>query len=154
MDLRLAAWPEIRLDRASLLALAQSLERLVADPRPGTIMLTRPAGDLNFDQRRARQAVVTACRPQLGFPVSTLWPSRWPPARSGGSRTQVWSFSRQRSFDVRGRLERRLEALHTYQGEIRVWSDTHSRRTFKALARWRVSTIGVEADEAVIVQGC
>ena len=116
-------------------------------------MLTHHGGDLNFDQCRARQAVVTACRPQPGFPVSTQWSFEVAPSTEWRIPNPDLVFLPTAFVDVSGCLERKLEALDTYHAEIPVLPDTYSRRAFEAPARWRNSTVGVEAGEAVVVQG-
>ena len=149
-DLRFADWPDNRLDQVPLLELAQHVERLVVELRPDTV-LTHHAGDLNIDHRRACQAVVTACRPQPGHPVRALWSFEVASSTEWQIPNPGLAFVPTAFVDVSGYLERKLEALDAYQEEIRDWPHPRSRRALEALARWRGSSIGVEAAEAFVV---
>ena len=79
VDPSFAVWPENRLDHIPVM------------------VLTRHAGDLNIDHRRVSQAVVTACRPQPGDPVRSLWPFEVASTTKRPIRTQAWCPFQRRS---------------------------------------------------------
>lgn len=150
-DLRFAAWPDNQLDRSPLLEIVRHVEQLVAELRPDTV-LTHHAGDLNVDHRRACQAVVTACRPQPGHPVRTLWSFEVASSTEWQIPSAGTAFLPSTFVDISASLGRKLEALDAYHEELRDWPHARSRPAIEALARWRGATVGVEAAEAFVVQ--
>lgn len=142
--------PDNRLDTIPLLDITRRIESLIVRHRPTTVF-THHASDLNIDHRRVHQAVVTACRPQHGHPVSTLLtfevPSstEWQPPGSGATFAPNWF------IDIGTTLERKLSALDAYATELRAWPHPRSRQGIEHLARWRGATVGCEAAEAFML---
>ncbi|MBK1725453.1 PIG-L deacetylase family protein [Halorhodospira neutriphila] len=139
--------PDNQLDTIPLLQITQRVEALIETYRPDTVV-THHAGDLNIDHRRVHQAVMTACRPQLGHPVRTILcfevasSTEWQPPGSGVPFTPNWF------EDISTTLPRKLEALDAYAAEMRDWPHPRSREAVEHLARWRGATVGCEAAEA------
>ncbi len=145
-----ADFPDNQLDTVPLLRVVQRIEERINQYQPDTI-LTHHAGDVNIDHQRVHQAVITACRPQPGYPVKTLLffevPSstEWQPPGSAAAFLPNWF------IDISDTLERKLEALAAYNEELRDFPHPRSVEAVKALARWRGATVGVRAAEAFVL---
>jgi LmbE family N-acetylglucosaminyl deacetylase len=141
--------PDNRLDTVPLLDVVQRIEPLVREHRP-ELLITHHGGDLNVDHRIVHQAVVTACRPQPGFPVRGLAFFEVP------SSTE-WQVPGPAPFvpnyfqDVTRTLARKLEALAAYGGEMRAWPHARSLEAVGHLAAWRGSSVGVAGAEAFVI---
>ena len=142
--------PDNRLDTVALLDIVRPIESLIAEHRPDTIF-THHAGDLNIDHRRVHQAVMTACRPQLGHPVRTLLFFEVPSSTEWQSPGPAPVFTPNWFVDISASLERKLTALDAYATELRPWPHPRSRQGVEYLARWRGATIGVDAAEAFML---
>jgi len=142
--------PDNRMDTIPLLDVAQTVEALIGIHRPDTVF-THHAGDVNIDHRRLHEAVVTACRPQLGHPVKTLLcfevasSTEWQLPGSGPVFAPNWF------VDISATLSRKLAALEAYAAELRAWPHPRSLRGVEHLAHWRGATVGVDAAEAFIL---
>jgi LmbE family N-acetylglucosaminyl deacetylase len=145
-----ADFPDNQLDTVPLLRVVQRIEERITQYQPDTI-LTHHAGDVNIDHQRVHQAVITACRPQPGYPVKTLLffevPSstEWQPPGSAAAFLPNWF------IDISDTLERKLEALAAYSEELRDFPHPRSVEAVEALARWRGATVGVRAAEAFVL---
>lgn len=142
--------PDNQLDSVPLLHITQRVESLIDAHLPDTVV-THHAGDLNIDHRRVHQAVMTACRPQRGHPVTTILcfevPSstEWQPPGSGEPFMPNWF------VDISATLPRKLAALDAYAAEMRDWPHPRSREGVEHLARWRGAMVGCDAAEAFIL---
>lgn len=143
--------PDNRLDSLDRLDLIKVVEGLVQRHRPD-ILYTHHAGDLNVDHRRVQEAVATACRPIAGqagphtilfFEVASSTEWQIPHSRPG--------FWPNWFVDVSAFLERKLEALKHYDGELRPFPHPRSARAVEALARVRGSASGFEAAEGFVL---
>ncbi len=143
-------FPDNRMDTIPLLDITQAVEALIAKHQP-EMVFTHHAGDVNIDHRRLHEAVVTACRPQQGYPVKTLLcyevPSstEWQLPGSGPPFTPNWF------VDISATLDQKLTALEAYAAELRAWPHPRSRQGVEHLAHWRGATVGVNAAEAFIL---
>ena len=63
--------PDNRLDSLDRLDLIKRIEERIDRHQPQTVYVHH-AGDVNVDHRRLHEAVVTACRPTPGHPVTRL----------------------------------------------------------------------------------
>jgi len=143
-------FPDNRLDTVDLLDIVKTVEGAIEQYQPDTV-LTHHIGDVNIDHQRVHQAVVTACRPQQGYPVQTLLffevPSstEWQPPGSAPAFVPNWF------VDISSTLDCKLKALDAYSEELRAWPHPRSIQGIEALARWRGATVGVEAAEAFVL---
>ena len=142
--------PDNRMDTVALLNITQAIEKLIAEHRPDTVF-THHAGDVNIDHRRTHEAVVTACRPQLGHPVKTLLSFEVPSSTEWQLPGSSPAFAPNWFVDISSTLDRKLAALDAYLTELREWPHPRSRRGIESLARWRGATIGVDAAESFVL---
>jgi LmbE family N-acetylglucosaminyl deacetylase len=149
-NVQLHSLPDNRLDGETLLDIVKIVERHIGAIRPD-IVYTHHAGDLNVDHRRVHEAVVTACRPQLGHPVETLLffeiasSTEWQPPHSAAPFLPNWF------VDISDTLATKLEALTAYGHEMRDWPHPRSYRGVEHLARWRGAIAGCDAAEAFML---
>ncbi len=138
--------PDNRLDTVPLLEVTRVIEAVVEKVTPGTV-LTHHANDLNVDHRIAHQAVLTACRPVPRMPVRSIY------AFETASSTE-WNthsarpFTPTRFVDISAFLHKKKAALECYATEMADYPHARSIEAVEALARWRGSTVGLEAAEA------
>ncbi|HWS68408.1 MAG TPA: PIG-L deacetylase family protein [Steroidobacteraceae bacterium] len=143
-------FPDNRMDTIALLEITRSIEDLIAQIKPDTV-LTHHAGDLNVDHRRVHEAVVTACRPQSGHPVRTLLNFEVPSSTEWQLGASAPAFLPNWFEDITTTLERKLAALDAYEAELRAWPHPRSRKAVEHLARWRGATVGAQAAEAFML---
>lgn len=138
--------PDNRFDTVPLLEIAKTIERLIADVKP-TLVLTHHEGDLNVDHALTARAVATATRPQPGSLVQEVLAFEVPSSTD-------YSFGRQPPFlpdtffDVARHVDRKIEALRCYAGEMREPPHPRSYDNVRNLARVRGAQVGRPFAEA------
>jgi LmbE family N-acetylglucosaminyl deacetylase len=149
-SLTLKDLPDNRMDSLDSLDVIKIIEEFIQTHAP-TIVYTHHTGDVNIDHRRIHEAVVTACRPFPGQPISTLLffeiasSTEWQPPVSAPVFSPNWF------VDISETLDFKLKALRAYQSEMRPWPHSRSVEALEHLAKWRGATIGVCAAEAFIL---
>jgi LmbE family N-acetylglucosaminyl deacetylase len=139
-----------RMDMVALLDVAKSVEALVEQHQPDTV-LTHHGGDLNIDHRRVHEAVFTACRPQPGHPVRTVLCFEVPSSTEWQCPGSAPAFVPNWFVDISSTLDRKLAALQAYASEMRDWPHPRSEQGVVALLRWRGASIGTTAAEAFML---
>lgn len=152
-SLKLLSMPDNRLDGVELLEVVKLVEAEIVRCQP-CLVITHHAGDVNVDHRIIHDAVIAASRPQPDHPVKTLLffeiPSstEWRPAASG------LSFTPNYFYDVSDYIDKKLDALHVYDSEMRDFPHPRSVDAVLHLARWRGATVGCQAAEAFMLGRC
>ena len=143
-------FPDNRMDGCELLDIVKVIESVIVQIHP-QIVYTHHNGDVNIDHRRVHEAVITACRPKPDSSVKTLLffevPSstEWRPSGSALSFVPNWF------VDISETLVLKIKALEAYNAEICLYPHPRSIEAVEYLARWRGSTVGVEAAESFIL---
>ncbi len=143
-------FPDNQLDTVPLLELAQTIEKLIDELAPDTV-ITHHGGDLNIDHRRVHDAVLTACRPQNGHPVRRIWCFEVASSTEWQSPVPASAFCPNLFIDIGSTLRQKIEALEAYEKEMRDWPHSRSIQAVEHLARWRGASVGHEAAEAFMV---
>jgi len=143
-------FPDNRMDVVAVLDITKRIESLIDKHKPDTVF-THHCGDVNIDHRRTHDAVVTACRPQIGHPVRTLLCCEVPSSTEWQLPGSASVFAPNWFIDISDELECKLEALDAYSSELRNWPHPRSREAVEHLARWRGATVGVHAAEAFVL---
>lgn len=143
-SVRVLQFPDNRFDAVPLLDLVKAIEPVIADARPDTV-LTHHRGDLNVDHRRTFEAVLTACRPLPGASVRTILSFETPSATEWNVPT---TFTPSYFEDITQTLASKLDALRSYDREMRPFPHPRSYEAIGYLAKWRGATVGVAAAEA------
>ena len=126
-NIKMLNFPDNRLDSIDRLDLIKEIEREILEASPNLIYVHH-IGDLNIDHRRIHEAVITACRPQPGNCVKKLLSyevassTEWQVKGSGAA------FEPNLFIDISGQIEKKLEALKVYKGEMRDWPHSRSLR--------------------------
>jgi N-acetylglucosamine malate deacetylase 1 len=141
-----AGFPDNQLDTVSLLQVTKAVERVLFQLKPECVY-THWYGDLNVDHRVTQKAVMTACRPQPGFPVrrilgfEVLSSTEW-------CTPQCAAFSPNYFVDISSFINRKNAALGCYDMEMRASPHSRSVKHSEALAVHRGNTVGLVACEA------
>jgi len=146
-DVRHFGLPDNRFDTVALLDVVKLVEGLIEELAP-TVVYTHHGGDLNVDHRMVFQAVLAATRPLPGQPVTAVY------SFEVNSSTE-WAFQRMGApfqpnvfVDIGATVDRKVEALEAYAGEIRPFPHPRSADGVRASARRWGATAGVAAAEA------
>jgi LmbE family N-acetylglucosaminyl deacetylase len=143
-------FPDNRMDSVDLLDVVKVVETAVDRYKPDTVY-THHAGDVNIDHRIVHQAVVTACRPLPGQWVKTLLFFEVPSSSEWQTPGSAPAFAPSYFVDISNCLDKKLQALETYESEMRSWPHPRSLAAVEHLARWRGSMVGVEAAEGFVL---
>lgn len=143
-DLRLCDFPDNRFDRVDLLDIIKAIESVIDDVQPAIIYTHHP-GDLNIDHQRTAMATLTACRPLPGSPVRRILAMEVPSATGWGD--PALPFVPNVFLDIANVLSNKLEAMATYQGELRPFPHARSLPSLDARAKAWGSQVGLEAAE-------
>lgn len=146
-DITFLPYPDNQLDQVPLLVLAKEIEKVIARMKP-EIVYTHYHGDVNIDHRRTHDAVITACRPQPGFPVRRLLFFEIPSSTEWRPPNSLPPFAPQWFNDISGFLVLKLKALEAYSEEMRSFPHSRSIEAVEHLARWRGASVGLAAAEA------
>lgn len=141
------SFPDNRLDTVALLDIVRTVENVISQHRP-QLVLTHHPGDLNVDHRRVSAAVLTACRPVVGHPVSTVLSFEVGSSTEWNHPDAQPAFSPDLFVDISSTLEVKLNALRSYGTEMRPWPHPRSLEAVEHLARWRGAIVGANAAEA------
>ena len=139
--------PDNRLDTLALLDVVRPVEDMVAALAPA-VVYTHHGGDLNVDHRVAHQATMTACRPLPSSPVCAIYAFEIASSTEWASPNTGSPFRPTRFVDINRELDRKLNALACYEGEMPPFPHSRSAQAVEALARWRGTNAGIVAAEA------
>lgn len=141
-------FPDQMLDTIPFLDVVKEIELYMKldynfDP---DIIFTHSVNDLNLDHTIVARAVLTATRPMAEKKLRAVYSFEIP------SSTE-WSFGQNEPFqpnvffDISQTIDKKIEAMKIYSGEIRLSPHPRSEESIRALATYRGSTIGVPAAE-------
>lgn len=147
---KLLNYPDNRMDSINMLDVVKSIEEHIEKRKPEMVVTHHP-GDLNIDHQIIHQAVLAACRPQPGHPVKRIISFEVPSSTEWQSPIIGSPFMPNWFEDISESLDLKIDALNTYQSELREWPHARSLRAVKHLARWRGASVGCEAAEAFML---
>jgi N-acetylglucosamine malate deacetylase 1 len=142
-------YPDNKMDTVPLLEITKTIEDLIDDIRPDRVY-THFSGDLNIDHQIVARAVLTACRPIndqsvkeiLGFEVLS---------------STEWNFSTSATFapnyfvDITDTFIQKINALKSYETEMRDFPHPRSIQAVGALSTLRGATVGKDKAEGFLV---
>jgi LmbE family N-acetylglucosaminyl deacetylase len=142
-------FPDNKMDTVALLDVTQAIEKKIYELQP-EIIYTHHFGDLNIDHQITHKAVMTACRPQPGFSVKTIYAfevlssTEW-------QTPNITPFVPNLFVDITDYLSTKMQALQAYETEMREVPHSRSLEHVEILARHRGHTVGVQAAEAFML---
>lgn len=148
--LKMLGFPDNRMDSIDLLDVVKEIELEVNEFSPD-VVYTHHGNDVNVDHQVTHNAVLTACRPLPGqsvreiFFFETMSSTEWQMA------TADKMFLPNVYVDISEYLDKKIEALHYYDSEMREYPHSRSYEALKILARQRGFTVGTQAAEAFMV---
>ncbi len=138
--------PTVKLNTVPHIDLCSALQEVVDRVRP-EVVYTTPRDDINQDHRLVYDATLVATRPLPGSPVRRLLcyeigpTARFgPPAGSNGFGPNVF-------VDIGEYLDKKLEAIRCYEGELREYPHPRSLEGLRLLAEERGLSVGLKAAE-------
>lgn len=142
----ICSFPDNQFDTVALLSIVREVEAVMEASKPD-IVYTHHAGDVNVDHRTVSQAVEAATRPMEGNSVREVRAFEVPSSSE-------WNFTRApfrpnvflALTDVQ--LKKKIDAMKTYNSEIRAFPHPRSPEYLEALARVRGGQSGYRAAEA------
>jgi LmbE family N-acetylglucosaminyl deacetylase len=143
-------FPDNQMDTVALLRIAGAVEAFVGGRSPD-LVYTHHSGDLNIDHRLTAAAVMTCFRPQPGRPRPVILGFEVPSSTEWQSPAAHLAFLPNWFEDASATIEAKRRALACYAEEMRPWPHSRSIEAVENLARYRGSTVGLEAAEAFML---
>lgn len=143
-------YPDNRMDSVDLLDIIKKIEQEIFSFKPD-IVYTHHAGDINIDHVITHNAVVTACRNLPGSSVKTIL------FFETLSSTELQVLTCDKIFipnwfvDISGSFEKKIEALHLYETEMRLFPHPRSYKAVEILASYRGCSVGIDKAEAFML---
>jgi len=143
-------FPDNKMDSLSLLDVVQTLEKKLQELEP-RVIYTHHAGDLNIDHRITHQAVLTACRPQLGSSVTAIYGFEILSSTEWATPEAQTAFIPSFYIDISEYFDIKMKALRSYDMEMRPFPHSRSYEAIEALATLRGAHVGMKKAEAFTV---
>ena len=139
--------PDNRFDTVPLLDVVKIIEDLIARLQP-QVIYTHHGGDLNIDHALVFRATLTASRPVVGCPVTTIYAYEVASSTEWAFHRLVPPFCPNAFFDISGQIESKVRAMSLYESEVQPFPHPRSAEAIRAIARRWGSVAGVECAEA------
>lgn len=146
-DLFMSGLPDNRFDELPLIEIVKTIENIITEVKPEAIYTHHP-GDLNIDHQLCYRAVVTATRPGASTEVAEVSSFEIPSSSEWSFGTMGGIFVPNLFVDIADSIDRKIEAMHCYDSEMRPFPHPRSETTLRALASVRGSAANMQAAEA------
>ena len=144
-------FPDNRLDTVPILDIIKFIEKQIRENKP-EIIFTHFENDLNIDHQIIYKAVITASRPLSKTFVKKIYSFEIPSSTDFFlSRKSKKIFNPNFYIDVDSTIDKKINLLKIYTGEMKKWPHPRSLKSIKNLAMYRGSQIGVKYAEAFII---
>lgn len=142
-------FPDQKLDTVGFLRVVQAIEPTIEKFQP-TVIYTHHGGDLNLDHRIVHQAVMTSLRPMPSSRYSAIYAFEVASSTEWAGPSIGPPFRPDHFVDIQDTLDRKIEALHAYDQEMRDFPHSRSYDALRALAVLRGASVGLRAAEAFV----
>lgn len=139
--------PDNRFDTVPLLDIIKIVEGLIEKLQP-QVIYTHHGGDLNVDHVLTHRAVLTATRPITGQIVKEILAFEVPSSTEWGFAQFQPVFRPTVFVDIADSLERKIEAMQSYESEARDFPHPRSPDALRAIAQRWGSVAGLQSAEA------
>ena len=136
-----------RLDNYNLLDVIKPIEKIINSFKPD-IIYTHHFGDLNKDHEIVNRAVMTATRPKPNSFVKKIYSFEVLSSTNWSINKPASVFMPNYFLNISKFLKKKISLLSLYKSEIEKWPHTRSLKSVESLAKYRGSSVGVEAAEA------
>ena len=142
-------FPDNSMDSVPLLDIVKQIETKIAELKP-EVIYTHHIGDLNIDHQLTHKAVITACRPQPGFSVKSIYAFEVVSSTEWQS-PNLLPFVPNTFYDISEYLDIKMKAVEAYIDEMRQIPHSRSIEHIRLLAKHRGYSVGVNAAEAFML---
>ena len=146
-ELIMTGLPDNRFDELPLLEIVKTVERILQEVRPGSVLTHHPS-DLNIDHQLTARAVTTATRPGASVPVAEVASFEVPSSSEWSYGITGQSFQPNLFIDINEFLDRKIQAMECYANEVRSFPHPRSEEALRSIAAARGSAAGMHAAEA------
>lgn len=144
-------FPDNRLDMIPILDIVKYIELKIKKYKP-EIIFTHFENDLNIDHQITHKAVMTATRPLSRTFVKKIYSFEIPSSTDFSfARDKKRFFNPNFYVKVDRTIQKKLNLLKVYKGEIKKWPHPRSIKSIKNLAMHRGSQIGTKYAEAFLL---
>ena len=144
-------FPDNRLDMIPILDIVKYIELKIKKYKP-EIIFTHFENDLNIDHQITHKAVMTATRPLSRTFVKKIYSFEIPSSTDFSfARDKKDFFNPNFYVKVDRTIQKKLNLLKVYKGEIKKWPHPRSIKSIKNLAMHRGSQIGTKYAEAFLL---
>ena len=143
-------FPDNKLDTLPLIEIVKYIETALTEFNPD-IIYTHSALDLNIDHQIVNRAVITATRPQGNSSIKTILSFEILSSTEWFFSELMPAFKPNWFEDISKTLDRKIEAIEVYRGELRDWPHPRSIQGIRHLAGFRGATVGVAAAESFML---
>lgn len=144
---RLCSFPDNRMDSIDLLDVVKEAEAEIEMFQPD-VVYTHHWGDVNIDHRITHEAVVTACRSMPGCCVKRLLFFETCSSTEWQIKQESKVFLPNWFVNIEKTIDKKIEALHCYESEMREYPHPRSYEGVRALAAYRGLMAGCRFAEA------
>jgi LmbE family N-acetylglucosaminyl deacetylase len=139
--------PDQKFDTLPLIDLTRIVSKHIERVQP-EIVYTHFNHDLNWDHKLTSEATLWACRPCYGCPVKEVYLWETPSSTEWSPKTTPFAPTIYR--DITAFLDKKVEALQCYTGELRPYPHPRSPEGIKIVAQYRGLEAGLKAAEALM----
>lgn len=141
-------FPDNRLDTIPLLDIVQKIEKVIEDFQPN-VVYTHHYGDLNVDHAIVHRATLTACRPIPKSCVKEIYVYEVLSATEWSLGNNL--FVPNCFVGIEDYWDQKINAINSYNQEMRPSPHTRSMEHLKSLAEHRGESVGLKKAEAFLM---
>jgi len=139
-------FPDNSFDSVSILKIIKEIERIKNIVRPN-IVYTHHYGDLNIDHKITYEAVLTASRPFKNETVKEIYSFAVPSSTEWAGIDRKTYFIPDKFVDISKTIDKKIEALKCYKGEMREYPHPRSIKGVKIFAGKYGLEVGLKYSE-------
>lgn len=138
--------PDNRFDTIPLLDIVKIIEQLIERLQP-EVLYAHHGGDLNIDHVVVNRAAITATRTVAFHPVKEVYTFEVPSSTEWAFGQFAPEFKPNVFVDISDQLNKKIEAIELYSGEMRSFPHPRSQEALRAISMRHGSNVGFEAAE-------